>query len=89
MVLLTIAHLLDIIMYQRLNRVFGIPDWLFMLGKASTGATVGMMVHLAASTLYVAYRHAMQRCRRYLSLARVITLCCLTNACRIFCQQLC
>eukprot|EP01052_Picozoa_sp_SAG31_P010896 SAG31_NODE_606_length_13607_cov_17.509846_5_plen_211_part_00 len=51
MVLLTLAHVLDIVMYQRLNRVLGIPDWLFMLGKTSTTSTVYMMNFLPTTLL--------------------------------------
>ena len=32
MVMLVAAHTLDIAMYQRINRMVGIPDWVFMLG---------------------------------------------------------
>lgn len=35
MVMLVCGHTLDILMYQRWNRVVGIPDWLFMVGKSS------------------------------------------------------
>ena len=51
MILLVCAHLLDIAMYQRWNRVLGVPDWLFMLGKASVGGTVYMMNFLPTTLL--------------------------------------
>jgi len=51
MVMLVCGHTLDILMYQRWNRVIGIPDWLFMLGKASITGTVYMMNFLPTTLL--------------------------------------
>ena len=42
-------------MYQRWNRVVGIPDWIFMLGKSSitgTGAAVRAMIIIMHTTVY-------------------------------------
>eukprot|EP01043_Picozoa_sp_COSAG02_P085844 COSAG02_NODE_23417_length_719_cov_1.320968_1_plen_81_part_01 len=49
--MLVCGHTLDILMYQRWNRVVGIPDWLFMLGKASITGTVYMMNFLPTTLL--------------------------------------
>ena len=51
MVMLVCAHGLDIVMYQRLNRVVGVPDWMFMLGKASVTQCVYMMNFLPTTLL--------------------------------------
>ena len=51
MVMLVMGHTLDILMYQRWNRVVGIPDELFMLGKASIQGTVYMMNFLPTTLL--------------------------------------
>jgi hypothetical protein len=54
--MLVCGHTLDILMYQRWNRVVGIPDWIFMLGKSSitgTGAAVrAIIIIIMHTTVY-------------------------------------
>jgi len=50
-VLNTATCFLDIVQYQRWNLIVGLPDWLFMLGKASVQNTLGMINFMPTTIL--------------------------------------
>lgn len=43
-VLLVAVNLLDVVMFERWNRVIGIPDWIFMLGKSTVQNTIAQVL---------------------------------------------
>eukprot|EP00667_Euglena_gracilis_P004274 EG_transcript_4298 len=50
-ILVVVTSLFDIIQFQRWNKSIGIPDWVFMLGKAAFQNTMGMLNFMPTTIL--------------------------------------